>query len=1269
MARIHERPADLLIRRFRMASPANDCRSRRDRHQRSRRTLRTVFLSAFAMLAVESRVRGTNHDVHLDEVMAGVNGNSKIQFIVVEQEAVGQNAWGPQFGETHSRAMLVFFDATGRETGTFRFPANPPTGGTLKTLLATQEFASLPGAPRPDVIIPPLLSPISGKVCFKSNPRNEIFVRNECLSYGGAGFTGLTESSELGVPFGPPAAPLPIMNTVSLKRAADTGRNADFSLNTTPTPRNIAGGTFTIPVATPVAQGMNLFDNETFLGNGRTCASCHVASESFRLPPANIQGRFATLSSTFDPQFVGENAPSSFDAGFDFNLNMLALDNAVATGAPCTGELRGVITGTTGRAKVLTRVSPTQYLVYGGRSPVLSGTVTDGVCAATMSTVTPGTLSAVPGSGSSGLEDPSRMRRSGSPDFSQGRGLILENIDGFPPTDAVFRKSPHLLNLSRTAPFGFSGDIPDLRTFATGAVQQHFPRTLARRSSGANPDFRLPTADELAALETFMLAQEVPSGTDPDKFNLDRFATTAAQIRGRTAFFGPAKCSECHGGPVLATTTVNILGKGIGVNAAFNTGVVNQSINSPAGDNLPAEQGGAREFSVPQLFNVGNLGPYFHDASAATLRQAVEFYTSTTFNTSPAGVAIGGIVMSPQDIDDIIAFLEGLDASPVVAVNDPPTIAPIQNHTTLEDVPLSAIPVTIGDLETAPASLTLSGRSSNALLVPDSNITFGGAGASRTVTVVPAPNQFGAASIVVTVSDGLASTSTSFQLTVVAVNDAPTITAIANQTINKDTATMALPVTVGDVETAPAGLTVSGSSSNQTLVPNANVVVGGSGAIRTVTVTPAPGRSGTATITVTVSDGSLMNSTAFLLVVNDPPLIATQPESQTVTAGQAARFTVVASGSPAPALQWQSSANTGTSWVDLTNGAPFSGVTTSVLTVTGAPLTLSGVQFRVVARNEAGSTTSAAAALTVQAGESRRFVTDADGDGRNDLAVFRPAVGVWFIRYSSRNFSTSSADAFQWGLPGDVPLSADFDGDGRIELSVFRPATGQWFIRFSSRAFDASGPGVFQWGLPGDVPLTGDFDGDGRSEIAVFRPSTGGWFIRKSSEDYAVATASFFQWGLPGDVPIAADFDGDGRTELTVFRPATGQWFIRYSSLDYDVGKPGVYQWGLPGDVPLSGDFDRDGRSELAVFRPAIGGWFIRYSSRDFSVAASSFFQWGLAGDVPIVGDFDGDGKTELTVFRGPTGQWFIRYSSQDYDVNTHDVFQWGLPGDVPIKP
>jgi len=127
------------------------------------------------------------------------------------------------------------------------------------------------------------------------------------------------------------------------------------------------------------------------------------------------------------------------------------------------------------------------------------------------------------------------------------------------------------------------------------------------------------------------------------------------------------------------------------------------------------------------------------------------------------------------------------------------------------------------------------------------------------------------------VSDGALTASDTFVLTVNAVNDAPTISDIANQTVNEDAATGVLAFIVGDLETAAGSLAVTGSSSNTALVPNANIVFGGSGANRTVTVTPAANQNGTATITVTVSDGTLTASDTFVLTVNavnDAPTIS-----------------------------------------------------------------------------------------------------------------------------------------------------------------------------------------------------------------------------------------------------------------------------------------------------------------------------------------------------------------------------------------------------------
>jgi hypothetical protein len=107
-------------------------------------------------------------------------------------------------------------------------------------------------------------------------------------------------------------------------------------------------------------------------------------------------------------------------------------------------------------------------------------------------------------------------------------------------------------------------------------------------------------------------------------------------------------------------------------------------------------------------------------------------------------------------------------------------------------------------------------------------------------------------------------------VTITATNDAPSVSAIADQTIAMNGTTGPIAFTIADENAAT--VTMSGASSNTTLVPAANIVFGGAGVNRTVTVTPAANQSGTATIAITATDaGAGSASVSFLLTVNAPP--------------------------------------------------------------------------------------------------------------------------------------------------------------------------------------------------------------------------------------------------------------------------------------------------------------------------------------------------------------------------------------------------------------
>ncbi len=105
-------------------------------------------------------------------------------------------------------------------------------------------------------------------------------------------------------------------------------------------------------------------------------------------------------------------------------------------------------------------------------------------------------------------------------------------------------------------------------------------------------------------------------------------------------------------------------------------------------------------------------------------------------------------------------------------------------------------------------------------------------------------------------------------------------------------------------------------------------------------------------------------TTAATLTIQEAPAISTQPSNTNVCSGGNASFNLIATGAGLT-YQWQ--VNNGSGWANLTNGGIYSGVTTSVLSLTGATtVNVSGYQYRcIISGTCSPNATSATATLSI----------------------------------------------------------------------------------------------------------------------------------------------------------------------------------------------------------------------------------------------------------------------------------------------------------------
>lgn len=450
-------------------------------------------------------------------------------------------------------------------------------------------------------------------------------------------------------------------------------------------------------------------------------------------------------------------------------------------------------------------------------------------------------------------------------------------------------------------------------------------------------------------------------------------------------------------------------------------------------------------------------------------------------------------------------------------------------------------------------------------------------------------------------------------------NTAPTISDIANQAIGENGTTGALAFTVNDSETAAASLTVTGSSSNTTLVPNANIVFGGSGANRTVTVTPAANQTGSATITVTVSDGSLTASDTFTLTVT----------------GLLPRLTL-------------SVAATGAGVVRVAGSG---GQCRTSCTETRA----ASETVRLAARPDSSSAfagwtghSDCSDGSVVMSGDrtcTARFVRhpdrsllDLNADGLGDAFTYTQSSGAFAVnvrdlvdRFTASSTGTWSAD---WIIRG-----ADFNGDGRSDLFLYNTETGQFFkaIREAAGTFRYEGG---TWSAGWEVVVL-DLNGDGRSDVFVYNPVTGDWVPCFGAET-GFTYGSAGRWSGNWEV-YPARLNGDARIDLLVHNAATGDFFACLSDgaggFSY-VGGRWSTDW-----LVVPSDYTGDGVDDLFLYNSTSGVGFAAINNGSGTFASYVRVDWSAAWSL-VPGDFDGNGRADLLVYNATTGQYVVCLSN-----------------------
>ena len=252
----------------------------------------------------------------------------------------------------------------------------------------------------------------------------------------------------------------------------------------------------------------------------------------------------------------------------------------------------------------------------------------------------------------------------------------------------------------------------------------------------------------------------------------------------------------------------------------------------------------------------------------AALRSVTYFNSST--NPTPLTRQVTFTVDDGATVNNLGSASRTINITPVniaPTLNPIPNPAPIFENSGVQTIDLSGITAGGGQAQT----ITIAALSNNTGLIPTPTVPYTSPNTSGSLSFTPMANVSGTATITVTVTDnggtlngGVATVSQTFTVTVLPVNQPPTLTAIANPAAIFENTTTPQTIPLLAIGAGPGNvgesLNISAVSSNPGLIPNPSINYTTANTSGTLTFAPLPNVSGQAIILVTVmNDGGTAN--------------------------------------------------------------------------------------------------------------------------------------------------------------------------------------------------------------------------------------------------------------------------------------------------------------------------------------------------------------------------------------------------------------------------